>query len=1315
MTILVGTSTSNTTTVTPPTHQAGDLIIICAGRASTTAPSLPSGWISILTKSGTTSSIRIGYKWATGTSDASGTWTNAALLTCHVYRPDTNYTLGIGPSASSSSTTGTVNYPALTLADNFSSNSWVLGFAFCTNNAQTISTAPSGMTNESSLVSGAASIAGHDTEGGVTTWSSTNVNVGTTGNSVSATLELMALPYAPQPSQVVQHIGGGSYGPSIGSPQSGNAFVCPLPNAVGAGNCLVLGFMYPNGTSITSVADNINGTWGAAVSHANAGSGNLDASVYVFPNAAAGVTRITITFGASVNGFQYTVSELTGIDTSPSAGSTNAAHQVGPTLTAGSFTPTNNDATGGNLIWNYFVVADASPAHTTINIRAGNNFTLLNADIGWINADGVYHGCQAYVQTTSAAINPTVTMIGDTDHFNTIAVALKLNSSQGVAGGPRRLVRVMHHTTDHFPASGGYLLQSPCYGNLRVITCDDPALNAQTITDSEGGTWTSAGSGFGIWYRANTTSNSNLSVLCVGGGADVRLSWRFFDVIGADSNPFDSGGSVASLQNVNGLSTFTSSPSPSPTSTSGITIAAIGLGQGPGLGVTAPSGAIFDLCTYTGETDFDYIEDADLAGHYYYTSSGAQTWTWSITSVGSNSTSGGIASFKWAPAASFTWLPMAWDDQPKPRPFTQHIEKGFFRYVAAATTPISGMAWQVPFDQPKVKLGGHLDQPVVPSAQLENWVMASSSDLEPWRPITARTPEGIAPPLHPIVATGTPISGMAWWTAFDQPKIKVNPADAIPYPFGFKATPISGMAWFLAFDQPKVTVNQASPIANPLGFTPTPISGMAWWIPFGQPTVKINQANPIAQPIGFKPTPISGIAWQVPFDQRSVKIRVDFGEKLQSSYLPSAPTPISGMAWFASFDQPKVKIGGVIDQPATPLAQLEGWVMASSSDPDPWRPITYRSLEGIAAPLHPIVTSGTPISGMAWQVQFEKPAKININPADAISYAFGFKPTPISGIAWQVPFDQKIVTVNQASPVANPLGFTPTPISGMAWWRAFDQPTIKINSADPLPYPFGFKPTPISGMAWWTPFDQSLLKVRVDFGDSARSLPVPSAPTPISGMAWFTPFDQPKVTIRLDAGIPYQPYVPPIPPPPFGWFYSFEQPKVRLQAADPIAFPFGFLPTPISGMAWQVPFGVSAPVLIQAAPTAIPLGFTPTPISGMAWHVAFEQPKVRINPADLLAYPFGFKPTPIAGMAWWAAFGNLLNRVSSQTEILLPVTIHPTPISGMAWQVPFDQPVVRVSNTSSIAFGTTPPPPPPPDTYAHDRPFHYNMGRLMGS
>lgn len=70
-----------------PAHQVGDLIIVWAFRGvSTSAVTMPAGWTSLILGSGTSCSVRCAYKFATSTSDAMGTWSNAYVTMSAIYR-----------------------------------------------------------------------------------------------------------------------------------------------------------------------------------------------------------------------------------------------------------------------------------------------------------------------------------------------------------------------------------------------------------------------------------------------------------------------------------------------------------------------------------------------------------------------------------------------------------------------------------------------------------------------------------------------------------------------------------------------------------------------------------------------------------------------------------------------------------------------------------------------------------------------------------------------------------------------------------------------------------------------------------------------------------------------------------------------------------------------------------------------------------------------------------------------------------------------------------------------------------------------------
>jgi hypothetical protein len=666
---LVGTATASATTVTPPAHQAGDLILIWAMRGASTAfPSVPAGYLPIVQKSNATATSLCaiaGYKIASSTSDASGTWTNASELVCAVYRPSAGSTLRIGEGNTSSATTSTVAFPTLSpMGDSGSGNSWIVGLVAASNTTQTLTAVPTGMTNQASVVGASYQAALHDTEGGVSSWASANANVVGAGNTVSATVEIVLAPTttAAVPN-VYHHMGGG--GLQATRALSGNGFKCPLLNPSGTGNSILIGFTCTGGATVSSVSGSVNGAY-TQVNTALGGAGNLDSYVYLLQNCANGTETITVTFNATVGTFQYVITEFYGVATGGGNNGTSK-NAYSATLGAPSFTPTNNNANGGNIIWVYSCKAETDPNQFVSGLYPVAPFNFLTADTAdsgtspQINipanspANSLPKVAMAYLQAISAAIAPTFVSVNEPaqDNWNTIAVALPLSPGAGSVPTSGIFIHgIQHYSSTYFPTSGMWGMQVCATGNLRMIQSDDPSLNALTVTDSEGNTWIADGAGIGAWYLANTQVNPNLTVFINGGGGDNELSWRFFDISGADPSPFV--GALANAQDVHGLTSYTCSPSPAPTNDSGLIIAAIGVGDGPGLAVTAPATAVWDFCTYTGELDTDTIENADILAHFYYTTAGSQTWTFSITSRATNSTSGGFIWFRTARAAVIT-------------------------------------------------------------------------------------------------------------------------------------------------------------------------------------------------------------------------------------------------------------------------------------------------------------------------------------------------------------------------------------------------------------------------------------------------------------------------------------------------------------------------------------------------------------------------------------------------------------------------------------------------------------------------------------
>jgi hypothetical protein len=447
---------------------------------------------------------------------------------------------------------------------------------------------------------------------------------------------------------LAQHVSSSANPVGIGI--SGNNFKIPLPNAVGAGNCLILGISYPAGRTVT-VTDNNGNTWPTTAAVAANTSGTYVAAIYVLPNARPGATTLTVGFNASVMPFQYTLSEFYNVATvTPVNGTSQTARQPGASLSTGSFTPGNNNGNGGNLIWSYFAIAAGAQANPS-SFVAGPNFSLLDADIAWNTRQGFPHASQYSVQPTSTAVNPAMTATNDsTNVYNGVSVALKAAAAGTPPPAGIRIVRVLHMTSN-IPPTTTWPLQVPSMGNLIVlVTNESNVINLSSVTDSNGNTYTKKqpdASEPQIWFAGDARAGSNLQVALHIANTPATATVVAYDIVGAASSPFDVVAGKPATSTGGGTS-ITNAPTITPTTANGLVIASMVLGQGPGLAVTSPAGATWDLVTYSGEVDTDLMENADAKAHVYNATTATQNWNWTITSVGNNSYAAVAAAFKGA-------------------------------------------------------------------------------------------------------------------------------------------------------------------------------------------------------------------------------------------------------------------------------------------------------------------------------------------------------------------------------------------------------------------------------------------------------------------------------------------------------------------------------------------------------------------------------------------------------------------------------------------------------------------------------------------
>jgi hypothetical protein len=181
-------SATGITSATLPAHQAGDLILAFAYRdGSTSAPVLASGFTSLLTQTGTSTSCRVGYVFASNGSTTSGTWTSATSVIFLVYR-------GVSFIGNSNSTFGTgtiISFPGISSL-NSNEQSWIVGFVGHRSTNVSIETAPSGLINRVSVSDGTDEAAAHDTNSGISSFSTVTASIGGSSSGwVSATIELV--------------------------------------------------------------------------------------------------------------------------------------------------------------------------------------------------------------------------------------------------------------------------------------------------------------------------------------------------------------------------------------------------------------------------------------------------------------------------------------------------------------------------------------------------------------------------------------------------------------------------------------------------------------------------------------------------------------------------------------------------------------------------------------------------------------------------------------------------------------------------------------------------------------------------------------------------------------------------------------------------------------------------------------------------------------------------------------------------------------------------------------------------------------------
>ena len=410
----------------------------------------------------------------------------------------------------------------------------------------------------------------------------------------------------------------------------GNDFIINLASPTLANNCLILALTnaYSSTRTIT-VSDDKGNPWTTGP-HTDFVANTETTTIFYALGVAAGTQSITIHFDASIFNVHATVSEWYNIATTVAVNGSSAASDVASPVSPGAFTPGNNDANGGNLIYHHAIAIPGSGSLgnlasfvSAINVDTGFTLASANRELASIS--------QYTVQTTAAAINPTLT-VGEADHFNTIAVAFKA-AVAGTAPSTNG-IRVQNVQHTFHPFAGSSTVNLPSSGNLLVLTA--PVNTGQdeitSVTDSNGNAWTKvAGESPNspqFWYAVNATPSNDLTISfdLANNTSLVVIAW---DIIGAATAPFDKFAEATGAQILAG-DDITSAPVITPTTANGLVIGLVNLYTGPPTSMIGV-GYVADHIFYTGQTDGSILDLGDGTAHIYNSDTSPLSFGWHQT------------------------------------------------------------------------------------------------------------------------------------------------------------------------------------------------------------------------------------------------------------------------------------------------------------------------------------------------------------------------------------------------------------------------------------------------------------------------------------------------------------------------------------------------------------------------------------------------------------------------------------------------------------------------------------------------------------
>ncbi|HTS04499.1 MAG TPA: hypothetical protein VMP68_02880 [Candidatus Eisenbacteria bacterium] len=582
--------------------------------------------------------LKLQWKLSVGGETTCGTFSNATVTFCAVYRNGWINPSTIGGYAATSTPSGTtgasgaLSYVGFTLQNPFSS-SWVVCAGGSTSG--TVDSAPTGMTLRSGT--SVTNYAFSDTNGNVSSWTTTSgpspgVKWATACGEIVGPPSTVA---SSQSSKVSDYYPGQAIEACTGS----CTWTFNVSGASATGslstNLLIARWIWGYTTTQPTISNvycnsdsgHATWTWTQAGSVVHDATNKTDGYTYYVSNAASGCSTVTVVASSVWNNATGAAVEYKGFKTLD-----QYVTNIGgaPTMSNAALTPT---ASGDLIDW--FCSADTLSAGGTAStgIFVGKGVLPYVADFGFATISGsfIYNSTSAITTATYArgyasgnnSICMEAAFKNDGTGTSPSGVSIEgfgiLDSQVNIATTNLQLSYEAGDTlwigvTGVFTANATQFTAAS--GQIASFTLHRPA-------DANGGypnvaldcNLASAGLDY-----VTLTSTSNASM------------FYYYKIRGLNNSSHSACDDTTAGYPTAVITGPTSSPSPLPTITpstaDGIVIALSETGTGPATATTAPTGAVYSVPIYTGQSDSGRMGTGNLVGHYFNLSTATQNWAW---------------------------------------------------------------------------------------------------------------------------------------------------------------------------------------------------------------------------------------------------------------------------------------------------------------------------------------------------------------------------------------------------------------------------------------------------------------------------------------------------------------------------------------------------------------------------------------------------------------------------------------------------------------------------------------------------------------